>query len=252
MIWRFSLALIGLFFAAAAPAQAQSGSAGNFCAAAPVETLQSLDGSWRITQGPGLARAAGMAIPLPGHPAQALSLDYDPLSGTALLEGAAPDELLVLLPASAEDAGIAAEALAENGGAPANGGECNWASLPLMIGSNVYELRPGPQSTNNAVYGQVLGFAFGYCYNGSIDPSESSFQIFEGGLGPIPLPVYAEESTTNACNPPPEAPRPAPGQMVMTMIVRFDSQNSGSGLLLFEGRQGGNSFSATAPITISR
>ncbi len=193
-----------------------------------------------------------MAIPLPGHPAQNLSLDYDPSNGTALLEGAAPDELLLLLPATAEEAAIAADALAENGTSPTNAGECDWASLPLMVGSNIYELRPGPQSTNNGVFGQILGVEFGYCYNGSADGSQSSFQIFQGGFGPVPLPVYAEEGEYHSCNPPAEVPQPAPGQMVMTLIVRFASPNSGSGVLLFEGQQGGNSFSATAPISMSR
>lgn len=174
------------------------------------------------------------------------------MSGTALLEGAAPDELLLMLPAGAQNAQIAADALEQEGVGPTSAGGCNWASLPLMIGSNVYELRPGPQSPSNGVFGQVLGVGFGYCYNGAAGEGNSSFQIFSGGIGPIPLPVVAQEGELEYCNPPAEVPQPAAGQMVMTMVVRFDSPNSGKGVLMFEGQQGPAQFSATAAISFSR
>lgn len=256
MLKKILIAFMGMVFAQAAPIHAQTSGSGDFCSAAPVEALQALDGSWRITQSPGAATArtsqGSMAIPLPGHGPQPLTMDYDPLSGTALLEGAAPDETLLLLPAGAQSAQIAVDALEQGGVEPTSASGCNWAALPLMIGSNVYELRPGPQSPNNGVFGQVLGVGFGYCFNGAADEGGSSFQIFSGGIGPIPVPVFAQEGELEYCNPPPEVPQPASGQMVMTMIVRFDSPNSGSGVLQFEGQQGPAQFSATAPISFSR
>jgi hypothetical protein len=254
MLKNILIVLVGMVFAQAAPIHAQTNGSGDFCSVAPIEALQALDGNWKITQSPGAATArtsqGAIAIPLPGHGPQSLSLDYDPLSGTALLEGAAPDELLLLLPANAQSAQIAVDALEQDGAGPSSAGGCDWASLPLMIGSNVYSLRPGPQSPNNGVFGQVLGVGFGYCYNGLAGAPSSNFSFFPGG--PVPVPVVVQEGESEDCNPPTEAPQPAPGQMVMTMLVRFDSLNSGRGVLLFEGQQGGAQFSARAPISFSR
>ena len=42
------------------------------------------------------------------------------------------------------------------------------------------------------------------------------------------------------------------GQMVMNLLVKFQSPNSGTGIVIFEGQMNGHKFGAKAPVQLTR
>jgi hypothetical protein len=222
----------------AVPAQAAEG---DFCTAAANDMLSSLDGTWSLKQGPGFALSGAGAIPLPAHPAQSMKLEYHPEAGFSVLS--AQGQSMAMAPMI--DPGELPEVTnflteQENEGILQVGPGCDWDELPTMIGGKNYALEadiaadpgfmvtyvPIPVVGDLIVCRRQSGAWAGY------------LPVGPGAIG-APCSAPAEHLDGN-------------GQMRMTLIVKVQSADSGSGMLLFKGRSGQHSFLAKAPVTLSR
>jgi hypothetical protein len=262
---RFFVFLSCFFLTVAFSANAQSAN-DPFCTLAPNDMVAALDGTWNLTQGQGFATAGPpemtFVLPLPAHPPQPLTITYDPAAGIATATGAAPGETMLLVPTTPEGAAAVVGSIGEEDMEDylEIGTGCDWYSIPLMIGTNIYsldslvELSPSqdaPDNLPNSVYGSFNGIAFRYCY----DPYNPD-PVFQTGRQDIPNgggPQY-----NHSCDPSRPDRNVAPtirvseGQMSMSLAVKFQSPSSGTGILLFEGMKDGYPFAAKAPVRFSR
>lgn len=256
---RFFVFLSCFFLTVAFSANAQSAN-DPFCTLAPNDMVAALDGTWNITQGQGFATAGPpqmtFVLPLPAHPPQPLTITYDPAAGIATATGAAPGETMLLVPTTAQGAaavvGIIGEQDMEDYLEIGTG--CDWYSIPLMIGTNNYSLSSlGIDSTPNALVGTFGDITAGICRDsGEFGIDRGTFdnprlRTPNGSIGSFNL------VNINEC---PGASREvwsfSEGQMSMSLAVKFQSESSGTGILLFEGMKDGYPFSAKAPVRFSR
>lgn len=203
-----------------------------FCTMAPSELLAALDGTWSLKQGAGAALGEsnrGVAgVPLPPHGAQPLGFKYDPQRGVAVLSGQDTPDQMILFPVASAQAEQAARAFARGDAAKARAASthCNPDSLRIFVGTNSYALdRDAAQhrggSSEAAYFCSMLGMT---------------------GIPPAPVQRACSPRTTEAAH----------GQMTMTLLVRFQSANAGSGMLYFQGEMEGSHFGAAAPVQLSR
>ena len=269
MASRFLAAVIGAAltlagFATPIPARAAPAPDG-FCGSSPQEMLAALDGTWNLTQGKGFATAGppqmSFVVPLPAHPAQPLTITYDPAAGVATATGAAPGETMIMVPATQAGAaavvGIIGQEDIEDYLEIGTG--CDWDAIPIMIGTNIYSLDSitnGPDAGPNHFYGSFGGYGFDYCTAG--DVGEIDQALVFGHNSDIPVAPTLDSDYESVCDPDdpelngPAVPEVSEGQMSMSLAVKFQSPTSGTGILLFKGTKDGYPFSAKAPVSFSR
>ncbi len=225
--FRILCSLLGMAFLMTA----QPGKANDFCSAVGGELLQQLSGQWRVSHGVGAFSAAGMMMPYKAP--KGSTIDFEHMEDIGVIFATGVDQVgeMLIVPAPADSQALANAAV----GADQNGGECEWAQLPVLVGTSNY---PNWQQ-ENIDYGptacqRLQGYA-------------QTFDFLTGGsvLGPLSPYIYSDCPA-------------APGNtlrdagMTMTMVVRFASANSASGYLLFDGESDGHDFLAYTPITLSR
>jgi hypothetical protein len=231
MIGRLATALI-LFGVPAGYVAAQDAPAGGdgFCATAPQELLVALDGGWSLRQGPGIV-IGGPRIPLPAHPPVAVSLQYNSEGGYAILS--AQGQEMIMLPTSTDMATTLLGGMSENFVTSTEGmNACDWYALPTLVGTSVYDLTTTRYEDRPPVASADI------CFN-------DVFYVFD--LNEVGLPVLDPIGTV--CQLPVGS---TPGEMTMTVALKFDSPSSARGMLHFQGKTGEYPFAAWAPITLSR
>lgn len=278
MVWRLVSAIV-LATAFNSGGAAAQGSDDPFCALAPFQMLAALDGTWSLTQEAGVAVGAGRRIPLPPN-TQTFTIEFDPTIGIADLKGGSPPQTLALFPTNLtaveeiiwfvidigeDDDGNQTERNLLETQLNAGSG-CDFYSLPIMLGFNTYALTQpaeglGAYSLEVAVGGNYATLCF------SRSEVESNIDnLREGDLrrgvevsgesaGEVTGAYFVETDqrdieSRRACNL--DVPPPTPGTMVMSLVMKFHSANQGTGILQFEGEQGGHKFFARAPVTMSR
>lgn len=240
MIGKLILALLATTGFLASAAQARELPAGpEFCAVAPTDLLVALDGNWKLKQGAGFAFGGAMAgMPLPPHKPQTLKIRYDADTGTTRMSAPdAPDNMVMFPVAEAQQVQAAGEIT--QGAIDAyqsQVGACDWYSLPIIVGTNRYAL---DREASEPDYDSPVQDQF-YCKL----PSEAIGLPSEALM--VLMQLYnrvclGDEGTTEVH-----------GQMSMTLLVRFDSTDSGRGTLFFEGEMQGYEFAAVAPVTLAR
>lgn len=244
-----------------------------FCASAPLAMLAALEGPWTLRQGAGFAVAGAMMIPLPAHPPQTVVLDYDEQAWHATLTGMA-GERLVMFPTDERQIEEVVTYLNEADAANLLqfGAGCDWYSLPLMLGSNSYSLSRDEATEElalitvgfpSAVVGlDGGGVRIGFCapVPDQVREGEISDRVDRGGTASswrdsesASGATWSRAEGNRACAD--LVPNPVPGgegQMLMILMVKFQSANSATGLLHFEGEMNGQRFGAKAPVSLSR
>lgn len=222
----------------------------------PAGLLESLQGEWSVSQKTGVvlgANAQGLAgSPLQAVPAQGMTLYFDTATGVGTLLGQGPQgvETMVLMPVASEDTSPVSSFLDEGvsqGFVTPLDGACRWDVLPKVVGSNTYSLAAGAPQPEYMIHlpgssapwicdttGLHDGFPVLWNYQ---DPT---LVQPEGARGPERMECGNE------------GPAPASGQMVMTLVAKFNSANSGAGMLYFSGNFGGQNFSAARGVVFSR
>lgn len=190
MTERVGVACLVLMLAASfAVAQDTTSENGGFCATAPQELLVALDGSWSMTQGPGVAVGA-FPIPLPGHPPVAMRLEYDPEGGFAILSGQGQQMLMVPMVTETASRALGKDSFdvfaTETEGLDA----CDWYALPTLVGSNAYAL-------SGTVSYEQISFVDDSAYNGFLHVAAAlcvgdtfvgvGVHAAEGGLAAVPI-----------------------------------------------------------------
>lgn len=253
--------VILLSIAATAQAHAQSGS--EACPTAPRDLLAGLDGTWSVQQGAGVMIVPVLgAMPLPPHEPLRLTMAYDPETGTSQLTGNGPDEQLIMFPTHESLVPQIQEVVSEADKEDLlNIGEgCNWYALPLMVGTNTYSLDAPASSEAGTMIALALPEALPTSapmsaslacltrkeWQGMTDFVEDNDLIsaVEAMLSAPQLYVQPDAE----CNVTPASS----GDMTMTLLVKFQSPNSGTGMLIFEVNQSGTRAIAKAPVTMSR
>jgi len=232
-----------------------------FCATAPNGFLSVLEGDWSFKQGAGFATAVGVPfpMPLPSHAPVPMKLTYDPETGLANLSGMNSDnrrENMVMFPSLPENLPRVVQALntAQQEGLFQIGPGCDWYSLPIMVGTNHYSLDStrvtGIGDTPAAV--SLLGdreFVVGIAC--------ISFPEDDEALDIVGYLLRRVDGIVKI-HPVPESPdhclrvTQSSGDMSMTIIVKFQSPNSGIGIVSFKGTSDGHTIKARAPITMTR
>ena len=228
------LAVLALAFAMTTHAAAQS-EGDDFCASTPTETLSVLDGNWSLRQGPGFVLSAVGAIPLPAQPGQTLTMQFVSDAGYSTLSG--QGQQLVMVGGMPQNvAPVAAyldEEQAEGFFTPGPG--CNWLNQPVMIGSKRYDLTATiPGDSNPAFYMPIpiSDAVIIVCVR-----ADGSIEVGEGFGANCGVPDQELDGE---------------GELNMTLIVKFQSPSSATGVLIFTGNSRGNRFYAKAPITMTR
>lgn len=235
----------------------------DFCAAAPQDLLAAINGNWSVKQGVGVMASGAGAFPLPSQPPIAVTFQYDPESRLVNVSGSGPAEKMVMFPTVQEAVPQIDEFLieAEKEGFLGIGEGCDWYGLPLMVGTNTYSLDssndPLIKGSEAIIFASLLsGVTVGFC---EMAYMWSPFAIL---VGEDPNTDILEGRTDKYGTPCDEAMREGtllgqaeivhPGTMNMTMLVKFQTPNSGGGTLIFEGEKGGFRFAAKANITLTR
>ena len=264
MIARLLAASALLLVVGAPPAQAQEGSSPEICGSEAAEFMQELDGVWSVKQGAG--RAIGTAtvpfretsgsvrgmIPmmLQEQDAVDLKLEYLPNFGFSVLSGQGQEMMMV--PADRERALEEIQHQQEQGGEGTYGGgpRCADGTLPVLVGTNDYQLVDASGQEVEYVESSVpLIHTRARCSN---DPL---FQVLNAAFDPFRTDAGRAADTRSQtsmdlreCDIPPLQS----GMMRMTIVVEFESWNSGSGYLYFDGEMGDIGFGAIADLTLSR
>ncbi|MBV0914114.1 hypothetical protein [Anianabacter salinae] len=265
MLWKPFLFVLWLILAAA---QANAQSSRETCPTAPRDLLVGLDGTWSVQQGPGVMIVPVMgALPLPPHAPLRLTMAYDPETGTSQLTGNGPNEQLIMFPTHESLVPQIQEMVsaADKENLLNIGTDCDWYALPLMVGTNTYSLEsPGFVETGTTVLALFLPGvsneltqsaikSTAVCLTGK-DKQEIA-DLMGGGraqnmidaLENVELagPLFVAQDFGCAVT-------PSSGEMTMTLLVKFQSPESGTGMLIFEVNQGGTRAIAKAPVTMSR
>jgi len=262
---RFIAVLSCFFLLFAASAQAQTSDEA-FCAMAPVEMLAALDGDWKLKPGPGVVMAGivggkAATLPLPAQKAQKLSFTYDANNASVTIVDSKTGDDFIMVPTTPEAAdvvlGIMKDWTSEDFLAVGKG--CDWYSIPLMIASNTYSLNhnaPGLKTPDgDTVYGitgAFGGWKFEYCPTGMKDDPDNIFTIVPDKTEqfiPGEVNVVTENFDKFICK---YNPIPLQGDLVMNLILKFQTPSSATGVLHFEGEMNGSKAVAVRPVTLSR
>ncbi len=219
----------------------------SFCSQSPRDILASLDGTWTLKQGSGFAVAAGpsgnmafpiggMAIPLPPHAPQKVLLRFDASKHFATLSGAEED--MAMIATTEADLSAVSKYLRSEKISKLldKGSGCNWDSLPMIIGSSDYVLD--------------TGLRIHYMRLNKV-PLLSGKVLCLDERGMITGVKDEDRWDIDPCKKIPRV-KVKTSEMKMTVILKFQTPNKGSGVLLFEGEQEGYKFSATAPLSMNR
>ncbi len=255
---RLFLSLLTSLLFAAHSAQADEHQSDDFCLLASDALLSAVEGNWMLRQHAGAASAAGLVIPLPPNPAQPVNILFDIERGVAVMSGAEQEMLLIpTLPGALQNAlqfmnESEAEGLLEIGSG------CNFYDLPLVLGTNRYSL-----ATTDSIQvepGSVLSFVF-LGEHSYVCVSEATLRE-AGASSSVGYVNYESRSAVyiegerydqGRCEQIVSAmPRAGSGQLVMSLAVKFQTPNSATGMLYFEGERDGYFFAAKAPVTLSR
>lgn len=253
------IALIASLFMAGSIANAQS--ADDFCATAPADLLSALDGTWTLTHGAGKTFTGAGTTPFPAPRPTTLEFAYWRNFGFGVLSG--DGQSMVMLPADAQATAEHIDGLLSATGLPnlqPTDAECDWYALPAIIGTNEYALQgSGPNAPN------IEDFRYEGTDNwrsGSITHylsicNREGFEHLLNRRDRVP-----GTDTTLDIRPllvadcPETARADGNGKMAMTLILKFDSPNSASGVASFRGkvRAGGQriSFAAETPVWMTR
>ncbi|MCB2048459.1 MAG: hypothetical protein KDE32_09565 [Novosphingobium sp.] len=217
-----------------------------FCAQAPKEMLAALDGTWTVSQGPGVAVAGGftgnpvipksvMTIPLPPHKGKRFKIAFDPENGKAVLSG--DGQKLDMIAASSKELNKVSRHLdgEDLKGMVDKKAGCDWYSLPIMVGSKMYRLK-GVEQGGKPTWSMFLPIPKKPMYICLREDGRVAGE-FLGGTSECWTEPYEVD---------------AKGDMKMSVIVKFQSATSGGGMLYFEGKSGSYPFAAAAPIKFSR
>ncbi|SFR44057.1 hypothetical protein SAMN04488005_1986 [Yoonia tamlensis] len=247
-----------------------------FCNNSPLALLGAIEGQWTFEQRAGYGIGGPLPFPLPAQPAQSVRIELNADEGAAYLRHAG--QQMAMIPVDAvfareldfylspeEEANI----LGESDG-------CDWQTIPLIVGANVYSLvaeaDEGPRSRFIMQIGdEFLEKCTGTDYQLSNPPGEPQTffsytaangrqmraEVVDGKVYVSSEDEYGDRAANREwaekyCDRLADVPDAAPGQMVMSLIVKFNSANSGAGVLQFNGQQGPVSFAARAPVILSR
>lgn len=227
---RFLFGLLGAaFMLVAQPARAN-----DFCSADGGDLLRQLSGSWSVSHGPGVFKAAGMVMPYKAPKGARIAFEYMEDIGVIFATGLDQVGEMLIVPAPADMEELANAAVGADQGA--GGASCDWAQLPVLVGTSNY---PNWQQ-ENVDYGATA------CQR--LQNYAQVFDFLTGGsvLGPLSPYVYGQ------CPPEQNTNMLGSAGMTMTMVVRFSGAGSGSGYLLFDGQSDGHGFQAYTPISLSR
>tara|TARA_R110002051_G_scaffold38159_1_gene81190 strand:+ start:428 stop:1225 length:798 start_codon:yes stop_codon:yes gene_type:complete len=244
------------------PASAQGNGDAAFCASAPSEMLKAIDGKWKFTQGAGYGIGGVVPFPLPAHRPQSVSIRVDDNVGVAFLEHEGQKLAILPLPGDDPDINEIAMTMTEKEKILNKGGACEWYALPVMMGFNMYALAEGVGGDDNASMTTIGlgGQSIFFCKDGSNfgirnRPTEGGIKTHEYDPetdGNDPYDPDKRYVADNCDRPQPMPDLALDGAMIMTLLVRFDSPNSGQGVLQFEGKYGPTNFAARAPVTFTK
>lgn len=190
--------------------------------------MMSLEGTWNLTQGSGIAIGGFIPLPLPAHGAVPVVFQYDTTSGT--MYGAAADQSDGMVFTVAGD-GLAnvAERMTENGSAPpAN-------ELRPFCGSSGYPVLIGVRD-----------------YSGSYTGTHTSIVDTFCKVAAAVLPGHLTEDDCPELDGSADPEFAGDLDMQMTITLKFSSPSSASGNVHFVGQEQGYKAGAYAPITLSR
>lgn len=240
------------------------------CPTAPRDLLAGLDGVWSVKQGAGVMIVPVMgALPLPSHAPLRLTMAYDPNTGTSQLTGSGPDEHLVMFPTHESLVPQIQEMVSEadKAGLLNIGDSCDWYGLPLMVGTNSFSLyAPATSETGTAI---ALALPEGLPNSAPMSvpltcltaqdkqgitaflrenaPAKDSAAAF-GAVASLASSGTLYVQHNAACNVTPASS----GDLLMTLLVKFQSPTAATGMLIFEMNQNGLQAIAKAPVTMSR
>lgn len=186
----------------------------------------------------GFAMGGAAGLPLPPHKAQKFTLKYQPGAGYSVLSG--QGQQMPMVASFGKNVQPVANYLEaeKTKGLFSKGAGCNWSSLPIMIGSKSYELKASKPGSNQYKFGMFVPIPNNMVF--LCVRQDGSVGIGGGGFALAPN-----------CSTPPRK-LDGKGDMTMTLIVKFQSRTSASGMLLFEGNSHGNPFFAKAPVSMTR
>lgn len=260
---RLFCAMCLIVMAAQQFARADSGGDDTFCASAPIEMIKAIEGNWTLKQGAGYGAGGILPFPLPAQPPQSVWIDVDTGKGIAYLKH--DGQKIAIIPVLPSEA-LAQEMRldeAEQKGLLNTGGGCEWYSLPIMLGSNVYELSDAAAKAQGGADGTSIamvvteGEVFYACSNGKMDSFKTTVsEILGEGVAVVEksndAPEKAETINKYCEMEDIDTPDPRVGEMVMNLLVKFKSPDSGTGILQFKGQYGATVFAARAPVTFTR
>lgn len=244
-------------------ARAESGGDDTFCASAPIEMIKAIEGNWTLKQGAGYGAGGVLPFPLPAQPPQSVWIEVDAGKGIAYLKHDGQKLAIIpVLPSEAMAQEIRLDE-AEQKGLLNTGGGCEWYSLPIMLGSNVYELSYAAAKAQGVADGTSIamvvteGEVFYACSNGRMDRFKSTVsEILGEGVKVVEKSADAPEKAAGVekyCELEDiDTPDPRVGEMVMNLLVKFKSPDSGTGILHFKGQYGATVFEAKAPVSLTR
>lgn len=261
--------LAGVILTISHPALAQTADE-EFCALAPIDMLVALDGNWTLNPGAGVVGAGGMVIPVPAQAPQPLTFTYNPDSASITIVDGTTKQEFILVPTTPE-AGEIALGIAKDWSSAdfmKMGAGCDWYSMPLMIATTAYSLNGEVGEMKNIVSGVFGPLSFSYCPFGNYgNPNVDGNLSGDLALVATPKEVYID-GKPNATNPaftffevgydgscekdPNYDPTPAEGDLIMNLVVKFQSPTSGTGVLYFDGEMNGFQAIAVRPVTLSR
>lgn len=213
----------------------------DFCSLEPAELLAALEGDWVFDQGPGIAKAGVMDVPLPDQPPVTLTVEFLAEAGIGFLSGQGQDMIIMpMVPGLVDNwATVLPQADQEKYKKP--GASCGWKALRSFIGTTEYVLdgvyngKPPAKIKENMMVGTCKDNPlFDITLDVGADLAMAILDILPG-VPPINCFGYKTE-----------------GDMSMTIVARFESPTSGFGHVYFEGKTDVSRFWANAPLTLTR
>lgn len=258
------IAFVTMIIAISTPSYATAQNAdAEFCSLSPIGMLQALEDDWTLSPGAGVALASGMPvampIPLPPQPPQPLRFDFDGETGTINIKDKSTGEDFLMVPTTKDAAEVALfyakDWFKDDYMQPGDG--CDWDAMPLMISTTAFSWYNGPEMKKNGATGIFAGVMFEYCAFGYSGPSSSD--PVDGGeydtriIDPK-IPANLIVGPNDKCVGPPggKYTQPKSGDLMMNLILKFQTPNRATGVLYFEGIMSGRRAGAVRPVTLTR
>ena len=223
-----------------------------FCALTGLDLLAALDGSWTIRQQAGTMSAGAMRMPLPAPAAATpVTFKFDAPRRIVDVRGANLGEEMAMFPSAPIQKEAADLLLGPAPYQPTLAPVCDWLESPTLIATNFYFFLGGEAVT--LIKAAAVSGA-------DCDSVERTMQLSDNALyqsesiGWLKDPEDYRRSLRKFwdmnCRQPPIVPEQL--DMEMTLVLRFTSRSSGSGMVYFSGQTDRSRFAASAPVTISR